>query len=266
MAEKIPADEKSVFEMLSTLEKQAIVRPNNPPPGIAGFLFDVVTEDAIEVTAHITDHYVEDNTVIHDHIALPPEQITVRGIVAELTTARATPEQRATVPEALPLNDAYAPALAPQAEEQENDVTAADDATTNAATAQQSLYGYFNAQSAQQPSQTRQTKAFRYFYALYRARMVFSVETPWGTMTNCAIERLRQEQGEESAHVSELTIVFKKVRTAAQLTIADGQLAGRAVQQAAEVQQNGNAGQTKQTQKQLESWLYKAGKIFGLRE
>lgn len=106
MAENvIPSDQQSsdldLIAALSTLNKKAIVRPDNPPPGIAGFLFDIVGDEMVMLTSEITDHYVEDNTAIQDHVALAPEQITVKGIVAELVIGSELPPR--TQPPSNPL-------------------------------------------------------------------------------------------------------------------------------------------------------------------
>jgi uncharacterized Fe-S center protein len=68
---------------LSSATQQAIVKPEDFK-GIAGFVFDVITLDSIELSSDITDHYIEDNTAINDHIALKPEIIRVEGLVGEL--------------------------------------------------------------------------------------------------------------------------------------------------------------------------------------
>jgi hypothetical protein len=91
----IPSDSPSVFEALNTLETSspgqyaAIVRPNNPPPGIGGFLFDIPGDEELRLKSAISRHYVENNTPISDHIALEPEMITLRGVVAEIATPTA---------------------------------------------------------------------------------------------------------------------------------------------------------------------------------
>lgn len=255
----IPSDTPSIFDVLASLtalQQQAIVRPNNPPPGIAGFLFDIPLGESIELTSNITDHYVEDNTAIQDQIALSPEQITVRGLVAELSDGRSEVPQLAPTPDPLPLNEPLVPNITTQAQQTQDAQLAIVDSSATAVTSQQSLYGYFNAQSAQQPNQTKQTKAFLYFYNLYKGRMRFSVDTPWGTMTNVAILSMRAEQSEDSKYVSELRITFKKIRVAGELVIATGQLAGRSALQAAPITRNGNAGELPQTQAQKESILY----------
>ena len=44
---------------------------------INGFLFDIVGKIQHDLDSDSTDHYVEDNTAVQDHIALKPEKITL---------------------------------------------------------------------------------------------------------------------------------------------------------------------------------------------
>jgi len=55
-------------------------------PDIGEFLFDIEGTSQITLEADITDHYVEDNTAIQDHIALKPEKITLKGYQGEVVT------------------------------------------------------------------------------------------------------------------------------------------------------------------------------------
>lgn len=48
------------------------------------FFFDTVTDDTINFQSQITDNWVENNTAIHDHIAVSPVTITMRGLCGEL--------------------------------------------------------------------------------------------------------------------------------------------------------------------------------------
>ena len=78
----IRSDSVSIFQNLSTLQAQAIVRPQNPPAGISGFLFDVAEDDEFSLQSEITDHYVEDNSAMQDNWAIRPEEITLTVVVA----------------------------------------------------------------------------------------------------------------------------------------------------------------------------------------
>lgn len=42
-----------------------------------------VNSDKLELEADITDHYVEDNSTVQDHMAIKPIRYTVRGIIGE---------------------------------------------------------------------------------------------------------------------------------------------------------------------------------------
>lgn len=46
--------------------------------------FQTVTDDSVSFQSQITDNWVENNTAIHDHIAISPVIITMRGLVGEL--------------------------------------------------------------------------------------------------------------------------------------------------------------------------------------
>ncbi len=241
----IPTDAPSIFDLLkslSALDQQAIIRPTNPPPGIAGFLFDIPDNDEITLRSNITDNYVEANYAIQDNIALAPEEYTVRGLVAELAAITPTTQRVATVPNPLP----NAPFLLPDLSQASTDSQAAHDLTVNntsaAATNTQSLYGFFGAKTTPPPNQTKQAKILGYFYQLWWGRQLMTVETPWGIMTNMAIALVKATQGDESRFLSTFTVTFKKIRTVDTVTVNIGQLAGRAAFQTAPVTNNGNAG------------------------
>ena len=249
----IPTDALSIYDavnLLSTLERSggpltaamppaqgiasnavirsAIIRPNNPPEGIAGFIVDIPEDEIMELASTITDHYTEENASIQDHMALAPEKFTVTGLVAEVV---ATPEAAAPTPApatVLPLNPPMAPVLAPQQEQNWMAVMAKGAATTQAITQASSLYGYFQNQGNFPPNETRQSKIAGYFYQLWKGRQLFSVETPWGVMTNMAIENARISQAKDSKFFSAFTILFKKLRLVASIAPSTDNVAGRA--------------------------------------
>lgn len=99
----IPTNSPSIYDQLTTLDRAAIVRPNNPPAGVAGFLFNYDAEEFIELMSEITDNAIEDNTSLQDNIALLPERVTLRGMIAELTDVGAPPQEVVPQPAPLPL-------------------------------------------------------------------------------------------------------------------------------------------------------------------
>lgn len=111
----IPDDSPSIFDQLTTLDRAAIVRPNNPPRGIAGFLFHYDQEQFLDLVASITDNPVEDGTNLQDNITLMPEIVTLKGIIAELTNAATLDDQPAPTPAPLPLFPGLFPPFTPGA-------------------------------------------------------------------------------------------------------------------------------------------------------
>lgn len=227
----VPTDSPSVFSALNTLvfrgSRLAIVRPDNPPPGVAGFIFDLVEEDSVELESDITDHYVEENFAVQDHIALRPEMVSVDAAVAELVYKPSPPTEEEEKPNPLPTIPEMTPELSPGAE-QENASEEEETALTEASVQEdQTLFGYYQSQLPQQPNQTKQSMIFGYFYQLWKGRQLFTVETPWGYFSNMAIQSLRIRQGPTSKTVSNFSVTFKKVRTSQTISVSGGLVPGR---------------------------------------
>ena len=233
MTNLVPTDSASIYAALSTLvmrdSQVVLVRPGNPPPGIAGFLLDLSEEDTSELESDITDHFIENNTPIQDHIALRPETITVTGRVAELVKSTPTISPVQAIPETLPLIEELKPEFT--ADQQTQQAVVATTKTEDAAAVEssQSLFGYYRNQAKQQSAQTKQSYVYNYFYQLWKGRQLFSVETPWGIFENMAIQSASAKQGAESRSVTEFSITFKKIRTARSITVNVGLLTGRRV-------------------------------------
>ena len=258
----IPSDSPSLFEALQTLQTtspaayNAIVRPNNPPPGVGGFLFDIPGDEEVRLRSAISRHYVESNIPISDHIALEPETVILRGLVAELTSGLPATPAPATVNNPLPLLAPMTPQLTP-GQAQAAALTVSKSAV--AASGATSIYGYYqNYQGLGQNGRkntkgTRQTAAFLYFQQLWWGRQIVSVETPWGIYTNMAIADVRSVQTKETKYLSDFTVTFERIRVTGDITITAGQLAGRNVSQqaAATPTQNGALGQVAPSATQL---------------
>jgi hypothetical protein len=232
----IPAD-TSIFDMLTTLQTSnppaylAIVRPNNPPAGIGGFLFDIPGDEEVRLKSTITRHFVESTTPISDHIALDPEMVTLRGLVAELVNGIPTQPTVQAPPNPLPLLPVMQPPATPGQQEDSTAATTTTDQQTSALASQQSIYQYFTATAPNVVNLTRQNRAFLYFQQLWWGRQLMSVESPFGIWTNMAISEVRAVQSRNSRYISDFTVIFERIRVVGDITI-----------QGADLTQNGNAG------------------------
>lgn len=248
----IPSDAPSVFVGLNTLvlannTQLAIIRPDNPPPGIAGFLLNIVTDDTFELESDITRYVTSENNPIQDHVSLMPETVTVSGEVAEVVQTEVTTEPVAPVGNPLPLVDGLQPQLTPgaSATQQAEQTSALTDQAAVDST--QSLWGYYNQRLPQQPNQTKQSLVLGYLYQLWRGRQRCSVETPWGFMNSMMIQSVQASQGERTKWSSTFSVTFVKFRVAETITIQPGRLAGRAFSQWAPETNNGAIGQQTST-------------------
>lgn len=257
----IPPDLQTVFETLQSLQTsnpvayRAIVRPNNPPRGIGGFLFDIPDEDEIRLRSQATNYFLEDNTSVQDNIAIEPAIITLRGVVAELVlTALINPPTNSSGT-VNPLVPAMMPGMTPQqsqnyaiAQQQKAQATAVASGTSAGKGTSQSLYNYFVKNfitEAGSPNATdRQTNAFLYFQQLQAGQQLVSVETPWGIYEQCAIIEVRAMQGASSKYSTNFSITFQEMRFSGEATVNTANSAGRTTLQLQPTTQNGNAGQT----------------------
>ncbi len=218
--------------LLNSSQQQAIIRPMNPPPGIAGWVMDVVGDEEVRLTSNISDHYTDNNTTIQDNIALPPAEITTTGLVAELlltpsAAGAVDSPQNQTQGSLIPI-EAFFPGFTPQAAQIIAQKAAAQINNDERILTNNTLAKFQQALSPQEPGQTRQSNAFAFFVQLWKARQLFTVETPWGFFNNMAMASLSGRQGRESRYQTQFTITFKQIRFAGSVVITAGQIVGRA--------------------------------------
>lgn len=200
---------------VSKLTGRTIAKPKGVE-GIGGFVFDYAGETRVERHAEITDHYVEDNTVVNDHIGLKPVRLVLRGYVGELAqTAAIAAGITGTLQNLLTTVPGYLGRYTPgglakiqgaitQVQNIENQV--------NQAVAQgKSIVNFFRKGA---PAQTKQQKAYAQLEAIQESRQVFTVVTPYRLFENMVIESLVFVQPEETRFVSDIVVTLKQMRFA----------------------------------------------------
>jgi len=214
----------------------------------ATLLFHYEGEQTVSLESDITDHFVEDNTAINDQIALKPETITTSGFIGELNDV--APSELAPLKflaDKLTAVNAYLPALSASAILAYNEatllyataITAADSAISawssiTGAGTQGVING--NGLVGQPRNQTKQQIAFQQFYGYWKARTLFTVQTPWAIFKNMAIKSLHAVQDAETNVISNFEITFKIMRFANTVTSSNiglgADFQGRALNQA----------------------------------
>lgn len=250
---------KSNVEQFSKTINKYFVAPHDNY-GIGGFLFDISGDQTVNLDSEITDHTIEDNSQIQDHITLRSKKITLRGYVGELVyrdvfgfsgiTSKLTGKLgtiAGLAPNATKGMDQYIGkigALSNKGDYYYNLVS-------NKISGITSIWDFFNGKD--QASQTNQQKAFQYFSKLRESKILVSVQTPFEYFNNMAIESIVALQREESGSVSDFSITLKQMTKAKVKIVAydpsldvvgkNGQsnkeLQGRAAQQSSPVKQIG---------------------------
>lgn len=210
-------NQTSQLNVLQEGLKRYVIRPANRF-GLGGFVFGIEGETSVRSESDITDHYVEDNSVVQDHFATRPVQVTLRGYVGELTEE---PEVNALstvqkVVRKLTVLDAYLPQLTQAAQVLKNGF---EDINTLEQVQDEALNLWELTQNLN-PAASEQQKAFLYFEALQQQKLLVSLQTPFRFYQNMAIMSISARQPEDSNEVSDFSITLKQIRVAENISVA----------------------------------------------
>lgn len=189
--------------------------------GIGGFLFDAEGESIAHLSSDITDHYVENNDAIQDHIALRPNKITLKGYVGEVVYNSAG-DTRTFLQQAvqkLTVINAFLPQISSSATQLQETLESPLNSPITLADAS-NIYGLVSNLLGSFGPEARQQNAYNYFKALMTAKVLMGVQTPWEFMTNMAIESVVALQDEKTKYLSDFSITLKQMRFAQTLITA----------------------------------------------
>ncbi len=188
-----------------------------------GFVFDLKEDYRLSLNSDITDHYVENNRAIQDHIALKPITIEVSGKVSEvnLNTPYDEEEDIDFAKKALNAVDSYynrlgsLPQFAPNIINQARDIT-------NTAKGVYDTYKTFSSfvkKASGEQQQTRQSKIVSRFRDYWVNRTKFVIVTPFCVLENMYILDFSANQPKNTKYVTEIKIKFKQIREAEVITV-----------------------------------------------
>jgi hypothetical protein len=219
-----------------------IPKKKDVKPGVYGYVFHIVEEDSMTFESDVTDHYVEDNTALQDHIALKPEIVRLRGLVAELhnTPPGGVMGALSGATKALGAVSAYVPGLAAGAQRLYNQAEQVVNTVNKVAGKINDVASAFGLAS---PADNAQTKAFNEFRGRWARRETVTVETPWGVMEDMVIMSITARQDNTTRHVTSFEMTFKKIYIAQTETEAANML-GRAGDASAPPTDSGNLAGT----------------------
>lgn len=223
--------------------------------GIAGFKFHIPESEMVKFENDVTDHFIETNSAVHDHIVQKPIILTLTGYVGEYFYSVHKIEDMIAlivptitlVKEFIPLVSAriqniksrqLATLAAKNAFGNDSKLTLREKFSTivhefnslDLFTMFQSLYKLKNAQ----------TRAFLFFEALWKSRSLFSVETTWKRYDNMVIQSI-QAKRDNNADITEFSVTFKQLSFTQTLTETTEQYANRIEQMRAKTIDKGLA-------------------------
>ena len=208
-----PSNYQASSSLLLQAANQYVVKPTGAPKqtiGISGFIFQIIDDEEMQIESDITDHYVEMNYAVQDHIALRPERFTLRGFIGELNDQNASPISLAiAVIDRLQNLTSISPVFVASAQQIYDTLAVVVTGQNAGIQAAGSLYNLFTGKNT---SATLQQDAFNYFYSMWLNQQLCTVETPWQIFYNMAIESVRPVQRGDSPYVTEFSVRFKRIR------------------------------------------------------
>lgn len=186
-----------------------LVSGSSAPAGVNGFLFDILDDEEISLDSDITDSWTELNVSIQDHIALKPVKFTLRGFIGELNDIFDIQNNNLlNLPIAL-LPVAF---LTPTWNAQDNQFyTELNNINQQAQTAISSITSLATVFGQLTGAPNRQQSAYNIFYNFWQNRILCTVQTPYGLLTNMAIESIRALQSGKSQYASDFSVTFKQI-------------------------------------------------------
>lgn len=191
------------------------------PPGVAQigpFAFDYEGDDTVSLVNDITDHWVEDNVAVQDHIGIKPVMITLMGRTSELTlkasVIRTISGSLSAVENGLSQVAAFggvgkyttgvADKMIASITQVQNIAVQIEQAAARIA----QIANFFTTKGAQ----NNQQKAFTMLSALRNARTIFTVFTPFQVFYNMAIISVTAKQPAGTKTISDFTVTMKQLQ------------------------------------------------------
>lgn len=225
--------------------------------GIAGFKFHIPKREQIKMQAEATDHYIDTNRPVQDHIALKPITITLNGLHGDyFYSVNQIEDMLATVVPTLSLVKQFLPKLSDatkQVKEKyyknlkakafvkstyEKKTNIYDNISSGLDAVLLNREDLFSLAQQLYKLKSAQTRAFFFFEALWKSRAIFSVETTYRRYDNMVITSATPLR-DENADITDFTLTFKQLNFTTSLYRSYENVAGRLRQQLAQTANKG---------------------------
>ena len=202
----------SLPTLVNTLVNSFIVKPTSTENyiGSKGFVFDILGDEDAMLDSDITDHYVEENYSIQDHIALRPAKFTLSGYIGEMSdiVSNSFLNILTSIQSLSSIGD-YTLPFGAQATQVYNKIAGVTSQAGMVLNQASNAFQFFTGMST---ANSKQQSAYNFFQQLWFNRSLCMVETPWAVWPDMAIENIRILQRDQNKFVSEFSVTFKQIR------------------------------------------------------
>lgn len=196
--------------------------------GISGFKFHVPQTEQVRFENEITDHYVESNYAIQDHIARKPVMITLTGLVGDyFYSVNQIEDMLALVVPTIKLVQEFIPEIREKikqrkidfANEQKQKLVKHEDGSYQVLVSGKKNEYEFNSMDlftlfqSLYKMKSPQTRAFLFFEAMWKSGARISVETTWKRYDNMVIQSVTPKR-DNNADITDFTVVCKQLEFA----------------------------------------------------
>ena len=236
-------DIPTVQSLISDVAGKYLVSAGNTNQGINGFLFDVQVQDELAIENEVTDHYVESNIAVHDHVAKRPKTITLRGLIGELKHSVNVPFGVVEAAQNLLDIGGIAPNFASQATQayaKAAGVVSRIDSYINSINTISDVFDNASSASTEQQKAMDKLTAFAGQSSDNQADPVLcTVQTPFGPLSNMIITKVIAVQREDTTLISDIIVALKQIRKVDFINSSSKILSGRAADAFSSVSQKG---------------------------
>jgi len=212
-------DTINLGSLISNTANQYTITAVGLSGGLSGYYFDIPAEDEAAFSSDVTDHFVEQNYAIQDHVAQKPLIVTLHGFAAEVTAFNAgvVPASASVLAPVLGVVSGFSPTLASQTQQLYNQISSVTTQVGNAVTQATSLYNLITNAST---TSSKQQAAFNFFYQMWQANVLFTIQSPFVAtpFQNMLIINCRALQKDDNGLITDFMVTFKQIRTVSSVT------------------------------------------------
>lgn len=215
--------------------------------GIAGFKFHCPSREEIEMQSEISDHYLDNNNPIQDHIAQKPITITLQGFQGDyFYSVNQIEDAISLVTPTLSLVKEFLPELSTIAQQikssqlfnLQNNISTSNGTLKANNENDLNYIDVFSIFQSLYKLTSAQARAFFFLDALWRSKALMTVETTWKRYDNMAISNLKPLR-DDNLDITDFRVTFKQLNFAESTIINLNNTAGRTRQQLASVVKKG---------------------------